>query len=101
VGQRPVFQVDDDLFEDGVQLGLIDDVEIVGEAANGEQAVALARQERPDVQSAPAARPGDRPRDRVNHPAISDLTVDGEAPTKRPPARLVNSCRIPSFTTWG
>jgi DNA-binding NarL/FixJ family response regulator len=42
---------DEPLLRDGlrVQLGLIGDLEIVGEAANGEQAVALARQERPDV----------------------------------------------------
>jgi DNA-binding NarL/FixJ family response regulator len=42
---------DQPLLRDGlrVQLGLIGDLEIVGEAANGEQAVALARQERPDV----------------------------------------------------
>jgi len=42
---------DQPLLRDGlrVQLGLIDDLDIVGEAANGEQAVALARQERPDV----------------------------------------------------
>jgi DNA-binding NarL/FixJ family response regulator len=42
---------DQPLLRDGlrVQLGLVGDLEIVGEAANGEQAVALARQERPDV----------------------------------------------------
>ncbi len=42
---------DQSLLRDGlrVQLGLIDDLDIVGEAANGEQAVALARGERPDV----------------------------------------------------
>jgi DNA-binding NarL/FixJ family response regulator len=42
---------DQPLLRDGlrVQLGLIDDLDIVGEAANGEQAVALARRERPDV----------------------------------------------------
>ncbi len=42
---------DQPLLRDGlrVQLGLIDDLDIVGEAANGEQAVALARGERPDV----------------------------------------------------
>jgi DNA-binding NarL/FixJ family response regulator len=32
-----------------VQLGLAVDIEVVGEASNGEQAVALARQQRPDV----------------------------------------------------
>ena len=42
---------DQPLLRDGlrVQLGLIADLDIVGEAANGEQAVALARGERPDV----------------------------------------------------
>jgi DNA-binding NarL/FixJ family response regulator len=42
---------DQPLLRDGlrVQLGLIDDLDIVGEAANGEQAVALARREHPDV----------------------------------------------------
>jgi len=42
---------DQPLLRDGlrVQLGLIADLDIVGEAANGEQAVALARRERPDV----------------------------------------------------
>ena len=42
---------DQPLLRDGlrVQLGLIGDLDIVGEAANGEQAVALARRERPDV----------------------------------------------------
>jgi DNA-binding NarL/FixJ family response regulator len=42
---------DQPLLRDGlrVQLGLVDDLDIVGEAANGEQAVALARRERPDV----------------------------------------------------
>jgi DNA-binding NarL/FixJ family response regulator len=42
---------DQPLLRDGlrVQLGLIDDLDIVGEAANGEQAIALARRERPDV----------------------------------------------------
>ncbi len=42
---------DQPLLRDGlrVQLGLIDDLDIVGVAANGEQAVALARRERPDV----------------------------------------------------
>jgi DNA-binding NarL/FixJ family response regulator len=33
----------------GVQLGLVPDIEIVGAAADGEQAVELARAERPDV----------------------------------------------------
>jgi DNA-binding NarL/FixJ family response regulator len=42
---------DQPLLRDGlrVQLGLADDIDVVGEAANGEQAVALARRERPDV----------------------------------------------------
>jgi DNA-binding NarL/FixJ family response regulator len=42
---------DQPLLRDGlrVQLGLVADLDIVGEAANGEQAVALARRERPDV----------------------------------------------------
>ncbi len=42
---------DQPLLRDGlrVHLGLVGDLDIVGEAANGEQAVALARQERPDV----------------------------------------------------
>jgi DNA-binding NarL/FixJ family response regulator len=42
---------DQPLLRDGlrVQLGLVGDLDIVGEAANGEQAVVLARQERPDV----------------------------------------------------
>jgi DNA-binding NarL/FixJ family response regulator len=42
---------DQPLVRDGlrVQLGLIDDLDIVGEASNGEQAIALARRERPDV----------------------------------------------------
>jgi DNA-binding NarL/FixJ family response regulator len=42
---------DQPLLRDGlrVQLGLADDIDVVGEAANGEQAVAMARRERPDV----------------------------------------------------
>jgi DNA-binding NarL/FixJ family response regulator len=42
---------DQPLLRDGlrVQLGMIGDLDVVGEAANGEQAVALARRERPDV----------------------------------------------------
>jgi DNA-binding NarL/FixJ family response regulator len=42
---------DQPLLRDGlrVQLGLAGGLDIVGEAANGEQAVALARRERPDV----------------------------------------------------
>jgi DNA-binding NarL/FixJ family response regulator len=42
---------DQPLLRDGlrVQLGLVADLDIVGEASNGEQAVALARRERPDV----------------------------------------------------
>ena len=42
---------DQALVRDGlrVQLGLISDIQIVGEASDGEQAVALARRERPDV----------------------------------------------------
>jgi len=42
---------DQPLLRDGlrVQLGLADDLDVVGDAANGEQAVALARRERPDV----------------------------------------------------
>ena len=42
---------DQALVRDGfrVQLGLVPDLEFVGEASNGEQAVALARQQRPDV----------------------------------------------------
>jgi DNA-binding NarL/FixJ family response regulator len=42
---------DQPLLRDGlrVQLGLAGDIDVVGEAANGEQAVALARRERPDV----------------------------------------------------
>ncbi len=42
---------DQPLLRDGlrVQLNLVGDLDVVGEAANGEQAVALARQERPDV----------------------------------------------------
>jgi DNA-binding NarL/FixJ family response regulator len=42
---------DQALVRDGfrVQLGLVADLEFVGEASNGEQAVALARQQRPDV----------------------------------------------------
>ena len=42
---------DQALVRDGlrVQLGLIPDIEIVGEASDGEQAVAVARRERPDV----------------------------------------------------
>jgi len=42
---------DQALVRDGfrVQLGLVPDLEFAGEASNGEQAVALARQQRPDV----------------------------------------------------
>jgi DNA-binding NarL/FixJ family response regulator len=42
---------DQALVRDGlrVQLGLISDIHIVGEASDGEQAVAVARRERPDV----------------------------------------------------
>jgi len=42
---------DQSLVRDGlrVQLGYADGIEVVGEAANGEQAVALARQQHPDV----------------------------------------------------
>ena len=42
---------DQPLLRDGlrVQLGLADDLDVVGDAANGEQAVALARREHPDV----------------------------------------------------
>lgn len=42
---------DQALVRDGlrVQLGYAEDVEVVGEASDGEQAVALARRERPDV----------------------------------------------------
>ena len=42
---------DQSLVRDGfrVQLGLVDDLEFVGEASTGEQAVALARQAQPDV----------------------------------------------------
>ena len=42
---------DQALLRDGlrVQLGLVQDIEVVGEASNGEQAVALAKRERPDV----------------------------------------------------
>jgi DNA-binding NarL/FixJ family response regulator len=42
---------DQPLLRDGlrVQLGLAGDLDVVGEAANGEQAVALARRECPDV----------------------------------------------------
>jgi DNA-binding NarL/FixJ family response regulator len=42
---------DQPLLRDGlrVQLGLAGDIDVVGEAANGEQAVAMARRERPDV----------------------------------------------------
>ena len=32
-----------------VQLGMVDDLDVVGEAADGQQAIALARRERPDV----------------------------------------------------
>ena len=32
-----------------VQLGVVDDLDVVGEAADGQQAIALARRERPDV----------------------------------------------------
>jgi len=42
---------DQALVRDGlrVQLGLVPDIDVVGEASDGEQAVALARRERPDV----------------------------------------------------
>jgi DNA-binding NarL/FixJ family response regulator len=42
---------DQTLVRDGlrVQLGYADGIEVVGEASNGEQAVALARQQHPDV----------------------------------------------------
>ena len=42
---------DQALVRDGLraQLGLVDDMEVVGEASTGTQAVALARRERPDV----------------------------------------------------
>jgi DNA-binding NarL/FixJ family response regulator len=42
---------DQPLIRDGlrVQLGLADEIDVVGEASNGEQAVTLARRERPDV----------------------------------------------------
>src|SRR5690242_21678190 len=42
---------DQSLVRDGfrVQLGLVGDMEFAGEASTGEQAVALARRERPDV----------------------------------------------------
>ena len=42
---------DQSLVRDGlrVQLGYADGLDVVGEASNGEQAVALARQQRPDV----------------------------------------------------
>jgi DNA-binding NarL/FixJ family response regulator len=42
---------DQSLVRDGfrVQLGLVDDMEFAGEASTGDQAVALARRERPDV----------------------------------------------------
>ena len=42
---------DQSLVRDGlrVQLGFVEDIAVVGEAGNGEQAVKLARQQRPDV----------------------------------------------------
>jgi DNA-binding NarL/FixJ family response regulator len=42
---------DQPLLRDGlrVQLGLAGDIDVVGEAGNGEQAIALARREHPDV----------------------------------------------------
>jgi DNA-binding NarL/FixJ family response regulator len=42
---------DQPLLRDGlrVQLGLADEIDVVGEASNGEQAITLARRERPDV----------------------------------------------------
>jgi DNA-binding NarL/FixJ family response regulator len=42
---------DQPLLRDGlrVQLGLVADFDVIGEAANGEQAIALANRERPDV----------------------------------------------------
>src|SRR2546425_8110526 len=42
---------DQSLVRDGfrVQLGLVEDMEFVGEASTGEQAVELARRQRPDV----------------------------------------------------
>lgn len=48
---RVVICDDQALVRDGlrVQLGLISDIRIVGEASNGEQAVAVARREHPDV----------------------------------------------------
>src|SRR5688572_33398760 len=48
---RVVVCDDQALVRDGlrVQLGLAEDIEVVGEASDGEQAVALARRERPDV----------------------------------------------------
>jgi DNA-binding NarL/FixJ family response regulator len=51
VSIRVAIADDQALVRDGfrVQLGLVADLAFVGEASNGEQAVALARQQRPDV----------------------------------------------------
>jgi DNA-binding NarL/FixJ family response regulator len=48
---RVVVCDDQALVRDGlrVQLGLAEDIDVVGEASDGEQAVAVARRERPDV----------------------------------------------------